>query len=69
MLVELKLRGDGNVHHRVLEVVLVLSLTIFVDGERVGELVVIVAVLHECLVEIALVGDVEIAVGELSVGV
>ena len=62
MLIELKLRRDGNVHHRVLEVVLVLCLSIFVDGERIGELVVIVAVLHECLVEIALVGNVEITV-------
>ena len=62
MLIEFKLRRDGNVHHRVLEVVLVLCLSIFVDGERIGELVVIVAVLHECLVEIALVGNVEITV-------
>ena len=62
MLVELKLRRDGNVHHRVLEVVLVLCLSIFVDGERIGELVVIVAVLHECLVEVTLVGNVEITV-------
>ena len=62
MLIEFKLRRDGYVHHRVLEVVLVLCLSIFVDGERIGELVVIVAVLHECLVEIALVGNVEITV-------
>ena len=64
ILVELELRRHREVDHRVLEAVLILCITELIDSQRVCQLVVIVGIVSQCLVEIALIGYVDIAIGK-----
>ena len=64
ILVELELRRHREVDHRVLEAVLILCITELIDSQRVCQLVVIVGIVSQCLVEVALIGYVDITIGK-----
>ena len=69
VIVELILGSYRDVQHRILIEVLVLGITIVIDGNRIGQLVVVVVVLRQSLIKVAFVVHINKAIGEHTVGV
>ena len=69
MLVELPLRGHGDVHVGIFKIIFVLRRAVFIDGCRIGQLVVHVVHARQSLGQVILVRDVVCRSGNLPGGV
>ena len=69
VVVELVLGGHRDIQHRILIIVLVLGMAIVIDGNRIGQFIVVVVVLRQGLIEIAFIAHINKTVGEHTIGI